>query len=180
MGKWLLFLAALPLAAAAIVLGVGLLLPREHVARGERVLPAPPAAVAAMVRNVEAQPRWRGNVRAIELLERHGTSLRYVERSADGAITFAMTEEVPDRSFISRIDDPDLPFGGFWTIAIEPAGQGSRIRIEERGFVGHPVYRFFAALVFGHERTMKAYLDDLEGALLRRRSAIAAPDAPSA
>lgn len=167
MGKWLLILAALPLAAAGIVLGVGWLLPREHVAHGERVVPAPPAAVAAMVRDVEAQPSWRGNLRSIEVIERSESGLRYVERSTDGTITFAMTEQAPDRRFVSRIDDPGLPFGGQWTIAIEPAGQGSRIRIEERGFVGNVVYRFFAALVFGHERTIRAYLDDLESALRR-------------
>jgi hypothetical protein len=34
-------------------------------------------------------------------------------------------------------------------------------------FVTNPVYRFFAALVFGHERTMKAYLADLQRAVER-------------
>ena len=167
MWKWILIVAALPLGAAAIVAGVGALLPREHVVRGERVLPAPPMEVAAMVRDVEDHPRWRGSVRAIDVLERREGGLRYVEHSGDGAITFAMAEEVPGARFTSRIDDQTLPFGGSWTVAIEPAGEGSRIRIEERGFVGNPIYRFFAALVFGHERTMKAYLDDMERELRR-------------
>jgi uncharacterized protein YndB with AHSA1/START domain len=179
MMKWLLVLAAIPLGGAAIVVGVGALLPREHVARGERLLPVPPAAVAAMVRDVEAHPRWRGHVRAVEVIGRSRGGLRYVERSGDGDIIFVMTEEVPDRRFRSTIDDPGLPFGGYWTIGIEPAGRGARIRIDERGHVGNPVYRFFAALVFGHERTMKAYLDDMEAAL-RGRPVSGAPAAPSA
>ena len=80
---------------------------------------------------------------------------------------FDLAEKIPGRRFRSRIDDPSLPFGDAWTIDLEPEGGATRVRIEERGFVTHPVYRFFAALVFGHERTMKVYLADLQRAVER-------------
>ena len=165
MWKWAAGIAALPLAAAAIVYGVGALLPRSHVARAEAVMPAPPAAVAALVRDVAGQPRWRSGVTAIELVERRGEALRYIERQSGDSILFDLVEEAPDARFRSTIADPDLPFGGAWTIALAPEGAGTRVRIEEHGEVRDPLYRFFSALVFGHDGTMKAYLADMALAL---------------
>jgi hypothetical protein len=167
MWKYVLWTAAVPVAAAILVCGTGWLLPRDHVASAEAVVPAPPPEVARLVRDVEAQPRWRGGVIAIDVLERRSDGLRYVERSGGDSILFDFAEESPGRRFRSRIADPALPFGGAWTIELAPDGSGTRVRIEEKGFVTHPVYRFFAALVFGHERTMKAYLADLQRALER-------------
>jgi hypothetical protein len=163
--KWLIWAAAVPIGAAAIAAGVGVLLPRDHVATGQTYVQAPPDEVAALVRDVAAQPRWRKNVRSIDMLERHGRELRYIERSSDGAVTFDLVEEQPGRLFRSTIADPDLPFGGAWTIAIAPHGAGSSITIEEHGFVTNVLFRFFGALVFGYDRTIKAYLSDLHRAV---------------
>jgi hypothetical protein len=166
-GKWLLWAAAVPLGGAVLVVGVGALLPRDHVASQEVIVSARPDEVAELVRDVEAQPRWRSGVRSVEVLERRTRGMRYVERSGDGAITFDFHEEAAGTRFRSTIADPDLPFGGAWTIALAAEGAGTRVRIEEKGFVTNPIYRFFAALVFGHERTMKAYLADLQRAVGR-------------
>ena len=165
--KWMLWIAAVPIAAAALVYLVGALLPRDHVASAEALVPEPLPKVAALVREVERQPEWRGSVTAIEVLNRRDGGLRYVERSGGDAITFDFVEERPDRLFRSRIANPSLPFGGAWTIALSPEGGGTRIRIEERGSVRSPIYRFFSTLVFGHTATMKAYLADLRRALER-------------
>lgn len=165
MWKWIIGIAAVPLGAAAIVVGVGSLLPRDHVARGERTMSAPAAEVAAMVRDVEAYPRWRSGVERIENVERSEGQIRFVEHSGGDAIRFVMVEEARERRFRSTIDDPELPFGGYWTIALEPAGERTQVRIEERGFVTNPIYRFFSALVFGHEATMQTWLADMENAL---------------
>lgn len=159
--KWLLGVAALPAGAAAIVYAVGAMLPRAHVARAEALIPAPPERVAALVRDVGAQPRWRSGVTAIEAVERRADGVRYVERQGSDAIAFELVEETPGARFRSTIADPDLPFGGHWTIVLAPEAAGTRVRIEENGEVRDPAYRFFAALVFGHEGTMKAYLADM-------------------
>jgi len=60
-----------------------------------------------------------------------------------------------------------LPFGGSWTIALAPEGEGTRVSIEERGEVRDPLYRFFSHFIVGHEGTMRTYLADLERALHR-------------
>jgi hypothetical protein len=177
--KWVIAAAAIPFAAAAIAAGVGALLPRDHVARAARTMPAQPDRVAALVREVESYPRWRRALDRIEGVERAGGQTRFTERGGSDAIAFALVEEAPGRRFRSAITDPGLPFGGYWLIVIDPAGEGTRIAIEEHGFVTNPIFRFVSTLILGHERTMRLYLDDMERALMGRTLS-AAPGGPSA
>jgi hypothetical protein len=167
MWKWIALIAAVPLVLAAIVYGVGAMLPRAHVARVDAVVPAPPEVAAALIRDVEAQPHWRSGVRSIEVLERGAGRLRYVEHG-DEDIAFEFREETQGRRFRSTIAEPSLPFGGAWRIELQPEGAGTRVSIEERGEVRDPLYRFFARFVFGHEATIRTYLADLERALQHR------------
>jgi uncharacterized protein YndB with AHSA1/START domain len=162
MWNWVLGIGGTLIGMALLVCLVGALLPRDHVAAAERVVAAPPERVAAMIREVEAYPRWRRGVTRVELLERGAASLRFTEHGKDGPMAFQLAEEVPGARFRSTIADPDLPFGGYWEIALAPDGMGTRVRIEEHGFVSNIVFRFLSTLVFGHEATMKAWLEDLD------------------
>ena len=162
MWKWIAAIAALPVGLAVIATGIGALLPREHVARGERIVGLSPDAAAARVRDVSGYPDWRSTVDRIEITGSEDGQLRFVEHSGGEAIAFALVEEEPGRRFRSTITDPDLPFGGHWIIAVDPAGAGSRVAIEEHGHVGNPLFRFVAKVVFGHHRTLNTWLDDLE------------------
>lgn len=164
MWKWMAALAGVPVAAAALVTGVGALLPREHVAVAETVLPAEAAWAAEMIRNVERHPEWRGGVRGIRNVRRGPAGTDYVEHSQDGEIAFRLVEEQPGARFRSTIADPQLPFGGYWLFRLSPDGAGTRLRIEEHGFVANPIFRFVARFVFGHERNIRRYLADLEAA----------------
>jgi hypothetical protein len=166
MMKWVLIAIAVPVLLGALVYGIGLALPKDHVARADILVPARPAEVAALVRDVEAQPRWRSGVARIEVVERRAGGLRYVEHG-DDAIAFDFSEDAPGTRFRSVIADPSLPFGGAWTIALAAEGGGTRVRIEERGEVRDPLYRFFSRFVFGHEGTMRTYLADLDRAARR-------------
>ena len=162
--RWLIVAVAILVAAAALILAIGMLLPKDHVARAEALVAAPPDRVAALIRDVEGQPRWRSGVTRIEMLERTSDTLLYVEHSDQGAIRFEFSEEAPGRLFRSAIADPDLPFGGSWRIDLTPRGSGTLVEIEERGSVTNPIFRFFAALVIGHHATMNAWLADLQSA----------------
>lgn len=162
--KWGIGVAALLVAAVAILFGIGLMLPRDHVARAARTFAAPPERVASLVREVEAQPRWRKDISAIDVQERGPGFVRYVERSRNGAVTYELREEAPETRFRSTILDKDLPFGGTWIVNISPEGNGTRVEIVEHGFVKNPLFRVFS-LLFGQDTTAKAYLADLGAAL---------------
>jgi len=159
--KWLVVVAAIPVGAAALAYGIGLALPADHVASVEASVAAPPARVAALIRDVEGHPRWRSAVTAIEVRRRFDNGLLYVERQGNDAITFDLREDRPGARFRSTIVDADLPFGGYWTIEVQPSPAGTAIRIEEHGKVTDPLFRFFSRFVFGHEATMRTYLADL-------------------
>ncbi|HVQ09001.1 MAG TPA: SRPBCC family protein [Allosphingosinicella sp.] len=158
---WLIWIAAGLAGLILLICLVGALLPRDHEAAAEAVMPAPPARVAAMVGAVEAYPEWRGGVKRVEMLGRDGEAVRFIEHGKDGILAFRLTEEASGTRFRSTIDDPKLPFGGSWIIALAPAGEGTLVRIEEHGFVRNVLFRFVSALILGHDRTMKAWLADM-------------------
>ena len=161
--KLLLIVVGVVVALGLGVFLAGLALPRTHVATAEAEVAAPPQRVAALVRELEDQPRWRSGVKAVEIVSRGSEGVRYRERS-DEVIAYLFREETPGRVFRSTITDETLPFGGAWTITLEPRGAGTRVAIREDGEVRNPVFRFMAKFVFGHERTMRTYLADLKRA----------------
>lgn len=162
MGKWIALIAAVPIGLLLIVLGIGALLPREHVARGERTVRLAPEAVAARIRDVGAYSGWRSNVDRVDIGRSDGGAIDFVEHNGGDAIAFSLVEEEAGRRFRSTIANPDLPFGGYWIVTVDPAGEGSRVAVEEHGHVGNPLFRFVSTLILGHNRTLETWLGDLE------------------
>lgn len=160
MKTWLVVGAVVLVAIPVVIYLVGASLPVAHVASGERRVGQPPAQVARLVREVEAQTRWRADVTGIEVLA-HAPVLRYRETTRHGAIEFELHELARDSKFESRIVDRTLPFGGKWTIELTPGEGGTLVRIREDGEVYSPLFRFFARYAFGHDKTLNAYLDAL-------------------
>ena len=60
----------------------------------------------------------------------------------------------PPSPFVTRIADPDQPFGGT-DFDIAPDAGGTRLTITERGEVYNPIFRFMARVVFGYTGTME-------------------------
>jgi uncharacterized protein YndB with AHSA1/START domain len=145
----------------AIVVIVGYVLPEEHVVSRETRVEHPPDRVFALLADVEAYPRWRSDVKRVQLLSR-ASPLRWLERGSNGNITFEIAEYQPPRRLVSRIADPSLAFGGTWTYDLRPDGSGTRVTITERGQVFNPVFRFMSRFVFGHTATLDRFLRDLE------------------
>lgn len=157
--RWVVWIGASIVALVAAIYGVGAMLPSEHVARVERVVPHAPNEVAQRVREVRGYERWRGV--QVEVLSEEPGRVRYRETNGDDAISFELVEQPGGRRFTSTILDQDLPFDGSWTIDLAPNGDATRVTIEERGRVKDPLYRFLSRFVFGHTSTMEAYLEAL-------------------
>lgn len=155
--KWLLMGgAALVLVVAAIVV-IGLLLPRDHVASSTARIDAPLDTVWHALADVGDYPRWRADVKSVDVLSTEG-ALRWREQTSDGAITFERVEEQRPRRLVARITDESLPFGGTWTYELAPDGNATRLTITERGFVSNPLFRFMARFVLGHHGTQERFL----------------------
>ena len=160
-----LVLAALA-ALLAVVWIVGMMLPVSHVASGSRVLPRPAADVYRLVSSIEDYPRWWADVSRIEILSRdeHGYPT-FRQHAGDGPIVMHVTEQQPPTRFVTRIADPEQPFGGTWTFEIEPVGSSARLTITEHGEVYNPLFRFLSRFVFGHSATIESCLSAAQRAM---------------
>lgn len=147
------------LAMAVIVLYVaGLSVPREHTAVVIAELNAPPERIFAALVDVEGYTRWRA-LDSVEILSRE--PLRWREEGDDGPIVFELVERVEGARLVTRIADPELPFGGTWTYVLEPRGERTRLTITEEGFIDPPPFRLIMKYVIGYEATQREYLAQL-------------------
>ncbi len=158
---------------AVLVAVVGALLPQAHVAARRLTVPRPARDVFAVVTDVLAFPQWRRDVSSVTWLPDHAGKRCFREVSAHGPIDLAIERIDPDREFVTRIVTRGSPFGGTWTIALEPAGgAATTVTVTEHGEVYNVVFRALARFVFGHTATIDGYLQ----ALAAHFGASAAPE----
>jgi uncharacterized protein YndB with AHSA1/START domain len=158
-----LYLLAALVVLAAVVVSVGYALPRNHVAVVETRVDAPPAQVFARIADPENYPKWRKDVRRIEILG--SEPLKWREHGGDDPITYEVVERYPPRQLVVRIADPELPFGGTWTYDLRREGSGTHLTITERGEVYNPIFRFMSRFVFSRTATMEAFVVSLNNAI---------------
>ena len=157
--KWALFTLGIITVVVIAVVGIGALLPREHVATLSARVAAPPIAVWSAITQPEAFPTWRHDVRRVEMLTSTAGGPSWREHTRNGALTMLIEGAEPPRRVTTRILDENLPYGGQWDYEISPDGDGaSRVTITERGWVSNPIFRFVSRFVMGHTASIEAYL----------------------
>jgi uncharacterized protein YndB with AHSA1/START domain len=161
MKKILIVLACVVGVALALTVA-GMFLPQNHVASRTATIAASPERVFAAISDVDAYMRWRSNLHAVEKLPDDGKGTRFVEKSGDGEILFRVEVLEPNTRMVTRIADPDLPFGGSWTFDLKPSGAGTDLTITEAGEVYNVFFRTMQKLFFPPTKTIDAYLDDLK------------------
>jgi uncharacterized protein YndB with AHSA1/START domain len=156
----------LVVAAAAVfvagVAAVGAMLPRRHVETRTVTLAAGPAAVFAAIADVGSYAAWRASLSGVDVLPPDEGRARWIEVSGRHRIAMEQVERQPPHRLVTRIADPDLPFGGTWTFELAPAGGGTRLTITERGEIRNVIFRAAARFVFGYAATMETFLGELQ------------------
>jgi hypothetical protein len=125
-------------AVVGLVVGIGWFLPVGHEAARSAHFEQSPTRVYDMVADIPGYANWLTDTTRVEVVE-----------------------AVAPTRVVTRVADPNQPFGGTWTFEITPDGSGSQLTITERGEVYNPAFRFMARFVFGYTATMEGYLDDL-------------------
>jgi uncharacterized protein YndB with AHSA1/START domain len=141
-----------------VVVAIGAMLPKGHVAAGSVRLRQPPQDVWNLLHDVDRYSEWRPGLQRVERLADAEGRLRWREMGTHGVITFELVEATPPSRLVTRIADPSLPFGGSWTYVVDPTPDGSKLTITERGEVYNPLFRFMSRFVFGHTATIDGYL----------------------
>jgi uncharacterized protein YndB with AHSA1/START domain len=160
------FVALIVIALGTMAL-LGSRMSPEHTATRSMYYEQSPAEVYAAVRDFESSPKWRNDVKRVEMLGMTSGHVRFREHAGTGAVTYDVVEDVPGRKLVTRIADRNLGYSGAWTYQIMPDGNGTMLTIIENGEVSNPLFRFLSRHVFGHTGTMEKYLEALKGHLGR-------------
>jgi uncharacterized protein YndB with AHSA1/START domain len=161
MKRFVLLLCVL-VALVGVVAIIGSLLPKEHTATRAARFHQPPEAIWSAITDYSKFPEWRKSVKVVEALPGVNGKPSWREFDKyDHSIPYEVVESTPQR-LVTRIADPDLPFGGTWTYEITPrANGGTMLRITENGEIRNVFFRFVARFFIGYTKTMEEYLDAL-------------------
>lgn len=153
--KWVMYIGLAIVMAIAVVLLIGTVLPKGHVASRKIVVRAAPNDLFALI----AGPSdWRGF--KYEKLAESPLKWRETDSSGD-TITYERVETAAPTRVVNRIADPKLPFGGRWIYEVAPEGGGSALTITENGEVYNPLFRFVSRFIMGHTATIEKYQRDV-------------------
>lgn len=158
---WIVAPLAALVAALLTLIGIGVVLPREHVTARQVRLRQSPEEVWARIRDHAAEPGWRSNLDRVERLADEDGRERWKEVQGRSALTFETLAADAPRRLVRRIADEQLPFGGSWTIEVTGEAGGTVVAVTEYGEVRHPLFRVISRFVIGHTRTTDGYLRDL-------------------
>jgi len=160
---WLLTPVAALITLILIVVAVGLLIPRQHVASRTLRTRQSPELLWRAITDYEGQPAWRKDLTRVERLPDRGGREVWREVYEDGSpLTMETAEAVPPSRLVRVIADEGGPFSGRWEYEIKAndAG-GSSLTITERGEVPNPFFRFVSRFVIGHTYFMEKFQKDL-------------------
>lgn len=164
--RMILIIAGCVVVAIVLVVGVvaliGSRLPRTHSASRSIVLKKPVAEVYGVIRDVGNSPKWRTDIKRVELLPQPDGRLHFRETGSQGTVNYELAEDVPNQRMVTRILDQDLGYSGKWTYVLTEEGSGTRLTITEDGEVSNVIFRFMSRYVFGQTATLDAYLEALE------------------
>lgn len=163
--KLLIFIVVGIIAGLALLVGIvaliGSRLPKSHVASRSVLLRQSPQDVYAVVRDFESAPRWRSDLKRIEVETRPGGPVYFREEAKHGTVNYELVEDVPAQRMVTRIRDTDLGYSGQWTYLFTPEKGGTRVTITEDGEVSNVIFRFMSHYVFGQTATIDSYLSSL-------------------
>ena len=142
---------------AGVMALIGSMLPKTHVASRSILLHRSPQEVYAVVRDFGSAPKWRADVKRIEV----ETPVYFREVGKHGTVNYELVQDVPAQRMVTRIRDTDLGYSGQWTYSFTPENGGTRVTIREDGEVSNVLFRFMSRYVFGQTSTIDSYLTSL-------------------
>ena len=163
--KLLIFIVVGIVAGLLVLVGIiaviGSRLPKSHVASRSILLRRSPQDVYAVVRDFNSAPKWRADVKSVEVEAPQGGPVRFREEGKHGPVNYELVEDVPAQRLVTRSRDTDLGYGGQWTYSFVPENGGTRVTIREDGEVSNVIFRFMSRYVFGQTSTIDTYLTSL-------------------
>lgn len=144
-----------------VVVVVGSVLPKSHVASRMARYHAAPEAIWSTLSDFERYPDWAPEITSVtRLADRDGHPV-WEHAGPKWKMPMAVTAFDPPRAMTLEIASNDLPYSGTWSYVVAPDKGETIVTVTERGEVANPIFRFMSRFVFGQTRTMDAYLEAL-------------------
>jgi hypothetical protein len=160
--KVILAIVAVLVGLGGIALVLGAITPIHHRVAVSIRLRQRAETLFDLAADVKAAVSWRdGMTSSVVVDPAPDGAQRFRQTDANGTITYRIEEAQRPNRFVTRIDDPSLPFGGTWTISFVPSDDTTDVTIVEDGVVRSSVFRFFARYIFGYYRSAESYLNQL-------------------
>ena len=159
--KWVIIAIAVLVGLVALVTVIGMLLPKQHVAKRSAKFNQSAQVIWEAISNFGDLPSWRPEVQSVDKQpDRNGHAV-WMEVSKMGNMPYEVAVFEPPMKMVTVIADTTLPFGGKWTYEIQEVAGGTQLTITEDGEIYNPIFRFMARFIFGYHATMEAYLKNL-------------------
>jgi len=158
--RLLIGLVVLAAVATAVAAAIGMSLPEAHEATRSARIDAPRDAIYAVLVTPEDYPRWRPDVKRVELLDAD----MFLEEEPGDSIRFRISERQPPSRVVIVVDDDYVPFTGSWTFELTQEGrqgEATRVRITERGTIPNPLFRAMARVMMRPTDSIEQYLKNL-------------------
>lgn len=161
--KYILIAVAALIAIPLVMYIIGLFLPESHSSTVNRVIAGERGQVWAAITDVNKKSAWDPAVERVEILSDSLSALKWREYYVNNdPMTFEEVSRSDSSLWVVRIADEQLPFGGTWSYALEPASPGTKVTITEDGEIYNPIFRFVSRFILGYEATMNNSLNNLE------------------
>jgi len=158
-GKWVAIVGGALVAVPILMAGIGLALPKGHVASCRARFHQSPEALWAAVSDFPRWPEWNPAVRSMERAPDRDGKPAWVVHGKWGEMPQIVEVFEPPLRMVTRIpEDAQLGFSGSWSYDIAPAADGAVLTITERGEVSNPFFRFMSGVVFDPGATARAFL----------------------
>lgn len=160
---WILIVGAVLVGIVALVLLVGSLLPREHVAASSIVLRQPRETVWQAVRDIGSAAHWWKEVKTTQRAPNTQGRECWEQVLKNGfTLRLIVTEERPPERLVTMIDAAaNAPFGGTWTYELAKVDGGTKLTVTERGYINNGLFRFISRFILGYYATQDGYLKAL-------------------
>ena len=154
-------IVAVIILAVLLMALIGSFLAKEHSATRSVLLHKSPESIYAVARDFESMPKWRTDVRSVNVKTGDAGRVQFREEGKHGTVNYELMEDVPARRMVTRITDTDLGYAGKWTYIFAAEGSNTRVTITEDGVVSNVIFRFLSRYAFGPTATIDTYLTSL-------------------
>ncbi|MDQ3198018.1 MAG: SRPBCC family protein [Verrucomicrobiota bacterium] len=159
--KWILYVILLIVVLIGAIFLVGYALPAKTTTSRSITLHQPPAAVFAVLVDVQHMADWNRNTEKVEMLPpTDGRETTKQTFKGGMTMTIITAKSSPPQHLVRSLDDDGGPFVGSWNYEITPVDGGSRVVLTEVAIFTNPFFRVMTR-VFGATKYMDEHLEDL-------------------